>query len=540
MMLGLARHSSLLRRAAVHRQATCSFGSTSMMQNHFKDLQSQTDVPLLINGEFKQSKTNNWIDLTNPATNEVIGRVPEATPEELHAATDAAAEAFKTWKEVPVQQRQRIMFKLQHSIREHWDELAHSITLEQGKTVADAKGDVFRGLEVVEQACNMAATQMGETAENLARSLDSYSYRQPLGVCAGVCPFNFPAMIPLWMFPIAVTSGNTYVMKPSEKDPGCAMMLAQLAKEAGLPDGVLNIVHGGHDTVNYICDAPDIKAISFVGGNAAGEHIFDRGTKNGKRVQANLGAKNHCVVMPDADKDQVVNALAGAAFGAAGQRCMALSAVLFVGETKEWIPEIVAKAKTFKVNGGFEDGTDVGPMISPEALGRAERLIQEGVDSGATLELDGRQPEVPAKYANGNFLGPTLLSNVSLDNPAYTEEIFGPVLVTANVDSLKDAVEIVNKNPYGNGTAIFTSSGAAARYFQHEIDVGQVGINVPIPVPLPFFSFTGSRGSIRGDINFYGKNGVYFYTQIKTITAQWEFDEKTQYSNVMPILGNKN
>lgn len=495
-------------------------------------------IPLFINGEFKQSKTSEWIDLTDPASNQVIGHVPRCTKEEMEQATEAASTAFKTWKEVPVQQRQRVMLKLQALIRDHTEEIAESITREQGKTMPDARGDVFRGLEVVEMSCNAGTLMMGETLENLASSLDTYSYRQPLGVVAGICPFNFPAMIPLWMFPVAISTGNTFVLKPSEKDCGAAMILTRLAHEAGVPPGVLNVIHGDHDAVNFICDAPEIKAISFVGGNNAGEHIFDRGTRNGKRVQANLGAKNHAVILPDADKDQVVGALAGAAFGAAGQRCMALSVAIFVGDTVKWLPEIVARAKAMSVNGGFEPNTDVGPLISPEAKIRVESLIEAGIQAGATCDLDGRNVKV-AKYPDGNFVGPTVLSNVTVDNPAYTEEIFGPVLVTTNVETLEDAIALINANPYGNGTSIFTQSGASARKFQHEIDVGQVGINVPIPVPLPMFSFTGSRGSIRGDLNFYGKAGVHFYTSIKTITAQWDYSKKTQYGTVMPTLGNK-
>ncbi|RLN73101.1 hypothetical protein BBJ28_00011194 [Nothophytophthora sp. Chile5] len=434
---------------------------------------------------------------------------------QMQQATAAAARAYKTWKEVGVQHRQRVMLKLQQLIRDHTEELALSITNEQGKTLADARGDVFRGLEVVEHTCGAATLMMGETAENLATSLDTYSYKQPLGVCAGICPFNFPAMIPLWMFPTGTVTGNTYVLKPSEKDPGATM-----------------------DAVNFICDAPEIKAISFVGGNQAGEFIHARGSANGKRVQANLGAKNHAVIMPDCDKEQAIGALAGAAFGAAGQRCMALSVVVFVGKTKEWVHDIVEKAKGMKVDGGLEPGTDVGPLITVAAKERAERLIQEGVDNGAELLLDGRNVKVP-KYPNGNFVGPTLLNNVSVDNPAYVEEIFAPVLACTSVDTLEEAIELINRNPYGNGTSIFTSSGAAARKFQHEVDVGQVGINVPIPVPLPMFSFTGSRASIRGDLNFYGKAGINFYTQIKTVTSLWDYNEKTQYSAVMPTLGQK-
>ncbi|RYG50936.1 CoA-acylating methylmalonate-semialdehyde dehydrogenase [archaeon] len=315
-------------------------------------------------------------------------------------------------------------------------------------------------------------------------------------------------------------------------------LLAELAVQAGLPAGVLNIIHGAHSAVNFICDAPAIKAISFVGSNQAGEYIFDRGTKHGKRVQANLGAKNHATIMPDADKDFTLNALVGAAFGAAGQRCMALPVCVFVGESQKWVPELVERAKKLKVGPGHMPDIDVGPMISPAAKSRAEHIIAEAVKQGAKLALDGRGPKVPAGYEKGNFLGPTVLTDVAPTNIAYTEEIFGPVLSVMGVDTLDDAITVTNKNPYGNGCAIFTGSGAAARRYQHEIDVGQVGINVPIPVPLPMFSFTGSRGSNRGDVNFYGKQAVNFYTQTKTITSNWRYtQEVTKLSTAMPTLG---
>jgi len=325
-------------------------------------------------------------------------------------------------------------------------------------------------------------------------------------------------------------------MKPSEQDPGAAMMLAAMAKEAGLPDGVLNIIHGTHDAVNFICDAPEIRAVSFVGGNAAGEHIFARATATGKRVQSNMGAKNHAVIMPDASADSTIDALVGAAFGAAGQRCMALSVAIFVGDSKEWIPEIAARAKELKVSCGFDDDADVGPLISQAAKERVESLIQSGVDEGAELLVDGRGVQVPG-YEKGNFVGPTVMTNMNTDMTAYKEEIFGPVLNCLCVDTMEEAIEIINACQYGNGTAIFTNSGAAARHFQHNIDVGQVGINVPIPVPLPMFSFTGSRGSIRGDLNFYGKAGIHFFTQIKTITAKWAIEDTESLGGVtMPTM----
>jgi malonate-semialdehyde dehydrogenase (acetylating)/methylmalonate-semialdehyde dehydrogenase len=429
------------------------------------------------------------------------------------------------------------MFSLQALVTKHTEELVHAITTEQGKTLADARGDVFRGLEVVEHACGTASHIMGETVENVSRHVDTYSFRQPLGVVAGITPFNFPAMIPLWMFPIALACGNTFLLKPSERIPGAAMVLARLAKEAGVPDGVLNIIHGARDSVNFICEHPDIKAISFVGGDAAGRHIHDVGTRHGKRVQSNMGAKNHGVIMPDANKDTAVNALVGAAFGAAGQRCMALSTVVFVGKTKEWVHDIAEKAKKLIVNGGMEPGADVCPMISPAAKARCEKLIQSGVDQGATLVLDGRGVKV-SKYPKGNFVGPTILTNVTPSMECYKQEIFGPVLICLNADTLDEAIQIINNNPYGNGTAIFTQSGSHARKFQHEVDAGQIGINIPIPVPLPMFSFTGSRGSFLGSNNFYGKSGVHFFTQVKTITSMWK-EEAEALSTSMPIHGKK-
>ncbi len=482
-------------------------------------------VKLLIDGEFVESRTNEWRDVVNPATQEVLARVPFATADEMSAAVAAAKRAFPAWRDTPIAQRARVFLKLQQLIRDNIDELARTLTTEQGKTLADAQGDVFRGLEVVEHACSVGTLQLGEFAENVAGGVDTYTLRQPLGVCAGITPFNFPAMIPLWMFPMACVLGNTFVLKPSEQDPMTPMLLADLAQRAGLPKGVLNVVHGGPDAVNAICDHPDIKAISFVGSVGVGTHVYRRGSEAGKRVQAMLGAKNHATFMPDSNKDQAINALVGAAFGAAGQRCMAISVGVLVGEAKTWIPEIVSKAKQLSVNGGLEPHTDVGPLINKRAKERVESLIAAGVAEGATLELDGRQPQV-ARYPNGNFVGPTIFSGVKPEMTIYREEIFGPVLCLITVDTLDEAIAITNANPYGNGTAIFTQSGAAARKFQNQIDAGQVGINVPIPVPVPFFSFTGSRGSKLGDLGPYGKEVVRFYTQTKTVTARW-FDDET-------------
>jgi len=498
-------------------------------------LSSVPNTKLWINNKAVESKTKEWIDLYDPATQELVTRVPQATQEEMRAASDSAAKAFPAWAETPISARSRVMFKLQSLINQHMEDLAKNITREQGKTLVDARGDVFRGLEVVEHACGLANVQMGETIENVGKNIDTYSYRQPLGVCAGITPFNFPAMIPLWMFPLAITCGNTFILKPSEKDPGAAMMLAEMTKEAGLPDGVLNVIHGAKEAVNFICDDPHVRAISFVGSDQAGRHIHARGTANGKRVQSNMSAKNHAAIMPDANKEAVINALTGAAFGAAGQRCMALSTAVFVGESREWIPEIVEKAKKLKVSSGFTPGADLGPLISKEAKTRVARLIQSGINEGAKALLDGREIKVP-EFPKGNFIGPTVLANVRPDMECYKEEIFGPVLLCLSVDTLEDAIKLINSNPYGNGTAIFTRSGAAARKFQHEIDVGQVGVNIPIPVPLPFFSFTGSRGSFVGASHFYGKAGSHFYTQTKTITSLWKEEDLAQFGTNMPVL----
>jgi malonate-semialdehyde dehydrogenase (acetylating)/methylmalonate-semialdehyde dehydrogenase len=480
-------------------------------------------VKMLINGNFVESKATQFHDVHNPATGELITRVPMCTQEEMRAAAADSQRAFLEWREVPVSRRTRVMFNYQRLIRDNMDSLAEILTTEQGKTLEDAKGDIFRGLEVVEHSCSTPTLIMGETVENVASNIDLYSYRQPLGVCAGVCPFNFPAMIPLWMFPLATACGNSFLMKPSERVPMTAMRLAELFMEAGAPPGVLNVIHGGKDAVNFVCDAPEIRAISFVGSDHAGKHIYSRGTGNGKRVQANLGAKNHAVIMPDAERDSVINALVGAAFGAAGQRCMATTTAVFVGDAKDMIAEIAAKAKTLKISCGVEPGAQLGPMISKDAVKRVEGLIASGINQGATCVLDGRGfKHESAKYKEGYFMGPSVLSGVRTDMECYKTEIFGPVLLCITVPTLEEAITLINKNPYGNGCAIFTQSGHHARTFQHSVDVGQVGINVPIPVPLPFFSFTGSRGSIAGDVNFYGKTGVQFYTQIKTVTASWK------------------
>ena len=497
--------------------------------NTMSNIQSTT-AKLLINGQFLESKTQDWQDIVNPATQEVLGRVPMATLEEVDAAIAAAQEAFKTWRLTPIQARMRIMLKLQDLIRDNMKQIAAVLTAEQGKTLADAEGDIQRGLEVVEHACSIGTLQMGEYTEGVARGVDTYTLQQPLGVCAGITPFNFPAMIPLWMFPMAIACGNTFVLKPSEQDPLSTMMLVELAVQAGVPAGVLNVVHGGKEVVDRLCTHQDIKAISFVGSTAVGTHVYNLAGQHGKRVQSMMGAKNHVVVMPDANKEQTLNALVGAAFGAAGQRCMALSVAVLVGETKHWVDELVEKTKTLKVNAGHEPNTDIGPVISPRAKARVTDLINSGVEQGAELLLDGRDVVVKG-YENGNFVGATVFNQVRTDMRIYKEEIFGPVLAIIHVDTLDEAIELINANPFGNGVGLFTQSGATARTFQNMIDIGQVGINIPIPVPVPFFSFTGSRGSKLGDLGPYGKQAVQFYTQTKTITSRW-FEDTQEKSEV--------
>ncbi|MFI8554750.1 CoA-acylating methylmalonate-semialdehyde dehydrogenase [Psychrobacter sp. NPDC077938] len=486
-------------------------------------------VQQLINGQFVQSNTDEWIDITDPATQEVIAKVPQTTNDEINQAVAAAQTAFETWRKTPITTRARIFLKYQSLIRDHMDELAETLTAEQGKTIADARGDVFRGLEVVEHAASIANLQIGDFVENVASGVDTYSIWQPLGVCAGITPFNFPAMIPLWMFPMAIATGNTFILKPSEQDPMVTMRLVELAIEAGVPEGVLNVVHGGKATVDAICDHPDIKAVSFVGSTHVGKHVYERASQSGKRAQCMMGAKNHGVILPDANKEQTLNQLAGAAFGAAGQRCMALSVVVLVGAAGEWIDDIKAKAEKLVVSAGKND-KDLGPLISPAAKARVEHLIGTGVEEGASLILDGRGITVEG-FEKGNFVGPTIFDNVTSDMQIYQQEIFGPVLCIMRANSLDEAIALLNANPHGNGTAIFTQSGAAAHKFQQDIQVGQIGINLPIPVPLPMFSFSGSRASKLGDLGPYGKQAVQFYTQTKTVTARWFDDEASRGVN---------
>jgi len=491
-----------------------------------------------INGHHHPSGSSEWRDVRNPATQEIVARVPFATPDEVELAVSHAQRAFQTWRDTSLAARMRIMLRFAHLLREHTAEIAQLITREHGKTLPDAEGEVGRGLEVVEHACAITSLQLGEIAENAASGVDVYNLLQPLGPGAGITAFNFPVMLPCFMFPMALACGNTFVLKPSEQDPSSTMRLVELAHAAGVPPGVLNVVHGGPQVADALCDHPAIKAVSFIGSTQVGTHIYRRASAAGKRVQAMMGAKNHCVVMPDAPKEHALNNLLGSAFGAAGQRCMANSVAVLVGKARDWLPELVERAQTMKVGPGSDRSADLGPLINPAAKQRVLRLIDSGVAQGAKLLLDGRQCSI-AGYENGNFVGPTIFADVTDQMDIYTQEIFGPVLLIACVDTLDEAIAFINRNPNGNGTSIFTASGWAARKYQHEIDVGQVGINVPIPVPVAYFSFTGSRASKLGDLGPNGKQAVQFWTQTKTVTARWYEDHGSSGDGVNTTIAMK-
>ncbi|WP_448554638.1 CoA-acylating methylmalonate-semialdehyde dehydrogenase [Thalassotalea montiporae] len=477
-------------------------------------------IPLIIGGEKVQSATDTWLDVLNPATQEVVAQVPMATPQEIAAAVASAKQAFKTWSQVSLTNRMRIMVRFQELVREHTSEIAELITLEHGKTLPDAEGEVGRALEAVENACAITRLQLGEMANNSATGVDTYTLNKPLGVGVGITAFNFPVMLPAFMFPPAVACGNTFVLKPSEQDPSSTIRFVELALEAGIPAGVINVVHGGPEVVDALCEHQDVKAVSFIGSTHVGTHVYNHASQHGKRAQAMMGAKNHMVIMPDANKDRAINDLLGSAFGAAGQRCMANPVTILVGEARNWLPEIAERAKALKVGPGSQRDADLGPVVSPQAKARILRLLDSGVEQGAELLVDGRNCVVEG-YEQGNFVGPTMFSKVTRDMDIYTQEIFGPALCVLEAETLDDAIDIINANPNGNGTSIFTSSGWYARKFENEIDVGQVGINVPIPVPVAYFSFTGSRGSKLGDLGPNGKQVISFWTQTKSVTARW-------------------
>lgn len=494
-------------------------------------------IPMIINGEPVQSSSNSWVDVLNPANQAVVAQVPFATLDEVDAAVANAKEAFKSWRNVSVAKRQAIMLKFQQLVRENTKELAELISLEHGKTLSDAEGEVGRGLEAIENACLITKLQLGEIADNVAGNVNVYTLNKPLGVGVGITAFNFPIMLPCFMFPVAIACGNTFVLKPSEQDPSSTMKLVELAFEAGVPAGVLNVVHGGADVANHLAEHPDIKALSFIGSTHVGTSLYQRASNTGKRAQCMMGAKNHAVIMPDANKDQAINHMLGSCFGAAGQRCMANSVVILVGEAREWLPEMVERAKSMIVGPGSNREADLGPLVSPQAKARVEGLIASGVEQGASLLLDGRGVEVPG-YPNGNFVGPTLFADVTTEMDIYNEEIFGPVMCVMGAETIEDATDIINANPNGNGTAIFTNSGWYGRWFENNVDVGQVGINIPIAVPVAYFSFTGSRASKLGDLGPNGQQVVQFWTQTKTVSARW-FEPGTTSDQVNTTIAMK-
>lgn len=478
-----------------------------------------------------------YLEIKNPVNDQAVASVNLSTVQETNDAILNAHETFKTWKNVSTYQKVRYLIQYQKLIRDNMDDLAHMITQEEGKTLIDAKGDIIRGLEVVEYSTNMLSNVQGETMQNIASDMDCISYRVPLGVCAGIAPFNFPVMIPLWMFPLAIGSGNTYVLKPSERVTGSSMALIELLEQTGIPEGVVNMVNGDKIAVDAILENELVKAVSFVGSSHVGEYIYKKGCEHGKRVQSNLGAKNHAIIMPDANKEDVLNSLLGSGFGATGQRCMALSVAVFVGESEQWVDELIERAKTLKVDDGLKN-PDLGPLISQAARQRIKGIIDRTkAVSGSDVEvvLDGTDFVHP-EHKNGYFIGPTIIDKVTPDLECYQEELFGPVLCIMRAKDFNSAIELVNNNPYGNGASIFTKSGAIARKFENDIEAGNVGVNVAIPVPLPMFSFSGNKKSFLGDQNFYGKAGINFYTQPKTITRKWK-TSVDEFSATMPILG---
>jgi len=496
-----------------------------------------THIPLWINGRPAESKSARRGEVTNPATGQVIRTVPFADAADVDAAVKAAAAAFPAWAATPAVRRARVLNRFRDLLEKHQKELAVLVSEEHGKVFLDAMGAIQRGIEVVEFAVGAPELLKGAYSEQVGRGVDAHSRLQPLGVCAGITPFNFPAMVPMWMFPMALACGNTFVLKPSEKDPSSCVRMAELLKEAGLPDGVLNVVHGDKEAVDAILHHPDIKAVSFVGSTPIAKYIYATAAAGGKRVQALGGAKNHAVVLPDADLDFTVDALMGAAYGSAGERCMAISAVVAVGAAADpLVAKIAAKAKHLKIGPGAAEGMDMGPLVTSAHRDRVKGYIDAGAADGATLVVDGRGLTVPG-FEGGFFLGPTLFDHVKPEMSIYKDEIFGPVLVVLRANSLDEAIALVNANPYGNGTAIFTSSGAAARRYEDEIQVGMVGVNVAIPVPMAFFSFGGWKQSLFGDLHVYGPEAVAFYTRTKAITTRWPARDAVSAGFHMPTAG---
>ena len=489
-----------------------------------------------VDGKEFKGDSKRTSDVFNPATGEVEARVSLASKNDVDIAVKNANEAFKEWSLTPPITRARILFKYKELIEKNSDELTKLIVAEHGKVYDDAKGSLTRGLEVVEFACGIPHLLKGEFTENVGKGVDSWSMRQPLGVCAGITPFNFPAMVPMWMFPMAIACGNTFILKPSEKDPSCPLMLAQLLKEAGLPDGVLNVINGDKESVDALLEHKDVSAISFVGSTGIAKYIYENAAKNEKRVQALGGAKNHCVVMPDSDLDQAVNGLMGAAYGSAGERCMAQSVAVAVGNIgDELVKRLSEKVEALKVGPGMDKGSEMGPLVTKEHLEKVKGYVDLGVEEGAKLVVDGRNLKLQG-YENGFYIGGCLFDHVKEDMRIYKEEIFGPVLSVVRVEDFNTAVDLVNNHEYGNGTSIFTRDGDSARTFASKIKVGMVGVNIPIPVPMAFHSFGGWKRSLFGDQHMHGPEGVRFYTKLKTITSRWPSGIKDNPEFIMPTM----
>ncbi len=477
-------------------------------------------LPLWIGGREVPSRSGRAGDVFDPSKGTVIRRVPLASASEVDLAVSAARAALPAWRDTPPLRRARVLSRFRELLEADRDGLARIVSEEHGKTIPDAAGSVQRGIEVVEFATGAPHLLEGRWAEDVSRGVDSHSVLQPVGVCAGITPFNFPAMVPLWMFPVAIACGNTFVLKPSEKVPSTALRMARLLQEAGLPDGVLNVVPGDAEAVDALLAHPDVAAVSFVGSTPVARHVYEAAARAGKRVQALGGAKNHAVVLPDADLELAAEALVGAGYGSAGERCMAISAVVAVGDVADpLVARLREKAAAIRVGPGAEKGVEMGPLVTAAHRDRVAGIVARGVAEGATVVLDGRT--APAARGPGFFLGPTLLDHVTPEMTVYREEIFGPVLVVLRAGTLGEAIDLVNRNPYGNGTAIFTGSGAAAQRFEHDVQVGMVGVNVAIPVPMAFFSFGGWKQSLFGDLHVHGTEGVKFYTRTKTVTSRW-------------------
>ena len=490
-----------------------------------------------VNGAPVDGNSGRFSDVFNPATGEVQARVPLASQAEVDKVVGAAQAAFPAWAAATPLRRARVMFKFKELIEKNMDRLAAAITAEHGKTFPDAQGEVTRGLEVVEFACGIPQLLKGEYTEQVGGGIDAWTIRQPLGVVAGITPFNFPAMVPMWMFPVAIACGNTFILKPSERDPSVGLILAELLKEAGLPDGVFNVLHGDKQAVDAILTHPGIEAVSFVGSTPIAEYVYHTGTAHNKRVQALGGAKNHMIVMPDADLDQATDALMGAGYGSAGERCMAVSVAVAIGDKvgDALIERLTPKVRSLKVGPGMDKEVEMGPLVTRQHLEKVRGYVDQGVKEGAKLVVDGREMKLQG-YENGFFMGGCLFDNVTTDMTIYKEEIFGPVLSVVRAPDYETAVKMVNDHEFGNGTAIFTRDGDAAREFASRIKVGMVGINVPIPVPMAFHSFGGWKRSLFGDHHMHGPEGVRFYTRMKAITQRWPTGVRAGAEFIMPTM----